>query len=131
LAINKIPFEISEETNLIIVFAQVDGYEVRLALDTGASDTVIDLTALMIAGYRKNDSVSQVELETAKGIIVADVFEVNEIDALNISHKTFKICSYDFLANNILTDIDGVLGLDFFMGRKLCIDLDKFELTIS
>jgi hypothetical protein len=43
----------------------------------------------------------------------------------------FPICSYDFLANNILTDIDGVLGLDFIMGKKICIDLAKFEITIN
>ena len=126
----KYPFEFSDDTNLIIIIAKVDGYEVRLALDTGASDTVIDFTALMIAGYRKNNVVEEVELETAKGIIIADVFNVNEISTLGISKYSFNVCSYDFLANNILTDIDGVLGLDFFMGKKVCIDLDKFEITI-
>ena len=49
---------------------------------------------------------------------------------IGMSKYSFNICSYDFLANNILTDIDGVLGLDFFMGKKVCIDLDKFEITI-
>ena len=126
----KYPFEFSDDTNLIIIIAKVDGYEVRLALDTGASDTVIDFTALMIAGYRKNNVVEEVELETAKGIITADVFKVNEISTLGMSKRGFNVCSYDFLANNILTDIDGVLGLDFFMGKKVCIDLNKFDITI-
>ena len=50
------PFEITDEINLIIVIGKIDGYEVRLALDTGASDTVVDATALMIAGYNKSSA---------------------------------------------------------------------------
>jgi hypothetical protein len=110
--------------------ATINGYEVRLALDTGASDTVIDLTALLIAGYRKSHVLDEIELETAKGIIRADIFQAKELKALGLVKRNFDICSYDFLANNILTDIDGVLGLDFFMNSKVCIDLKKFELTI-
>jgi hypothetical protein len=127
----KIPFEITPDTNLITIIADVSGYEVRLALDTGASDTVIDLTALMIAGYRLSDVTHEEELETAKGIIKAHVFQVDELNALGLTKTNFPICSYDFLANNILTDIDGVLGLDFIMGKKICIDLAKFEITIN
>ncbi|MEO0040740.1 MAG: gag-polyprotein putative aspartyl protease [Bacteroidota bacterium] len=126
----KYPFTISDDTNLIIVIAKINGYDVRLALDTGASDTVIDLTALLIAGYRKSNVLYEIELETAKGIIRADVFQAKELKALGLVKNNFNICSYDFLANNILTDIDGVLGLDFFMDKKICIDLKKFEITI-
>jgi hypothetical protein len=126
----KYPFTISDDTNLIIVIAKINGYDVRLALDTGASDTVIDLTALLIAGYRKSNVLYEIELETAKGIIRADVFQAKELKALGLVKNNFNICSYDFLSNNILTDIDGVLGLDFFMDKKICIDLKKFEITI-
>ncbi len=126
----KYSFTISDDTNLIIVMATINGYEVRLALDTGASDTVIDLTALLIAGYRKSHVLDEIELETAKGIIRADIFQAKELKALGLVKRNFDICSYDFLSNNILTDIDGVLGLDFFMDSKVCIDLKKFEITI-
>jgi hypothetical protein len=128
---NSYVFEYSEDTNLIIVIGIIDGYEVRLAVDTGASDTVIDLTALMIAGYRKNNVVANVELETAKGIVTADVFEVRIFEAFGIRKEKMLICSYDLLMNNVLTDIDGVLGLDFFQDRKFCIDLKNKELTIQ
>jgi hypothetical protein len=128
--VNTYPFEINDETNLVIALAQIDGYEVRLALDTGASNTVIDLTALMIAGYRKVNVVRETELETAKGIVEADIYEVKALEALGLLKSIFPVCSYDFLSNNILTDIDGVLGIDFFMGRKVCIDFAKFEITI-
>ena len=124
-------FELTDEVNLIIVLASVDGYELRLALDTGASNTVIDLTALLIAGYRKNDTTEQVEIETGKGLITADVYTLQTVEALGIQHKDFIVCSYDFLANSILTDIDGVLGIDFFKNKKVCIDFGKSVITVQ
>lgn len=125
------PFELTDEINLVIVLASVDGYELRLALDTGASDTVIDLTALLIAGYRKSDTTGQVEIETGKGLITADVYIIQTVEALGIRHADFTVCSYDFLANSILTDIDGVLGIDFFEGKKVCIDFAKSVITVQ
>lgn len=85
----------------------------------------------MIAGYRKRDAVSNVELETAKGNIFADLFRVDTFEVLGISRNDFRLCSYDFLANSVLTYIDGVLGIDFLMGTKICIDFSKFEITIQ
>jgi predicted aspartyl protease len=82
-------FTISDDTNLIIVMATINGYEVRLALDTGASDTVIDLTALLIAGYRKSHVLDEIELETAKGIIRADIFQAKELKALGLVKRIF------------------------------------------
>jgi hypothetical protein len=32
--------------------------------------------------------------------------------------------------NDVLTEIDGVLGIDFFKGKKICIDFAKLEITI-
>lgn len=125
------PFELTDEINLIIVIASIDGYELRLALDTGASDTVIDLTALLIAGYQKTDAQRLVDIETGKGIIQAKVYEVVDFQALGVGQKSFSLCSYDFLADGILTDIDGVLGLDFFRNRKLCIDFNLSIITVQ
>jgi hypothetical protein len=124
-------FQLTEIVNLIIIIAKIDGYDVRLALDTGASNTIIDLTALMIAGYHKNNIQETVELETAKGSIDADIYTIQEIQALGITQNNFKVCSYDFLINGVLTEIDGVLGIDFFKNKKICIDFSKFEITVS
>jgi len=43
----------------------------------------------------------------------------------------FEISAYDFLGNGILAEFDGVLGLDFFAHKKICIDLQKLEITIN
>jgi hypothetical protein len=123
-------FEYTEELQLIVIIASIDNYDVRLALDKGASNTVIDLTELLIAGYRKSDVIGQEEYETGKCNILADTYRIKKMKAFDIERADFVISSYDFLVNNVLSAIHGVLGLDFFQGRKFCIDMDKQEITI-
>jgi gag-polyprotein putative aspartyl protease len=131
LALNTYSFEYTEELQLIVIIASIDDYDVRLALDTGASSTVIDLTELLIAGYRKSDAIGSAEFETGKGNIMADTYQVAKMEAFGIKRENFILNSYDFLVNSVLSAIHGVLGLDFFEGRKFCIDMDKREITIQ
>ena len=111
-------FEIDQDHNIILVDALFDGYSIRLLLDTGASNTVLDLTTLIINGYVFSDSISTIQLETAKGITEAKVFRIKELNSLSIQKINFEITAYDFLANGIISEFDGVLGLDFFQYKK-------------
>lgn len=128
---NTFPFSYSNELQLIVILVSIDDYDVRLALDTGASKTVIDLTELLIAGYRKTAVIGTEELETGKGNIIADVYTMKEIETLGIVRTDFEVCSYDFLVNGVLSEIHGVLGLDFFNGYKFCVDMKRHEITIQ
>ena len=38
---------------------------------------------------------------------------------------------YDFLAHGILSDYDGLLGLDFFENTVLCIDMKNQTIEIK
>jgi hypothetical protein len=124
-------FELEDEDSLILVDAEIDELPITLALDTGATHTVIDLTALLMAGYSVRDAKGTLPMETAKGVIDALVFEVQVFSALNKTIRVFEICSYDFLANSVLANIDGVLGLDFYRGGVLIIDFKQQEITLK
>jgi hypothetical protein len=125
-------FEIEDESALVVtVTCELDGDDYTLALDTGASNTIIDLAALIILGYEIKDSVRTVEFETAKGELTAHVFVVKEITALGITRHNMEICSYDFFNNNIFSDMHGVLGLDFVRDCKVCIDMVEREITVQ
>jgi hypothetical protein len=129
---NTFGFEIEDESALVVtVKCEVDGDNYTLALDTGASNTIIDLAALIILGYEMKDAVRTVEFETAKGELTAQVFVVKEITALGITRRNMEICSYDFFNNNIFSDMHGVLGLDFIRDCKLCIDMVDQEITVQ
>ena len=124
-------FELEDDESLIKVSCHLAGDNYNLALDTGASNTVIDLNILLVAGYKVEDAIRIIKIETASGIIEAYVFLIAEIKALGITRRYLEVSSYDFANNNILSEIQGVLGLDFFKGYKFCIDMTDFEITVQ
>ena len=128
---NPFYFKLEDEDSLIPVDCHLEGSTYVLALDTGASNTVIDLNVMIIAGYQVRDALRIEEIETAGGIIEAYVFQVVEINALGITRRHLEVSSYDFINNNIFSEIHGVLGLDFFKGYKFCIDMTDFEITVQ
>lgn len=121
----------AESLILVPVWLPNVGVRTRLALDTGASHTVIDLTLLLMAGYHLADAHRQVLFETAGGIVEAHVFEVASLTALGVTRTDFEVCSYDFFAQHILTEFHGMLGLDFLTGYKVCIDFRASTITLS
>ncbi|MEO0041350.1 MAG: Aspartyl protease [Bacteroidota bacterium] len=127
----KTTFERQHEDHLIIIDCKIQRHKVFLALDTGASHTTVDLTALIIAGYSLKDAIREIEIETASGVINGYVFKVKEFRAFDTILQDIEICAYDFFTNHVLTDFDGVLGLDFFKGKKFCIDMNNSEITLQ
>ena len=64
------PFKRESESGLIIVSIEIDSkYELKMVLDTGATNTTIDSNALYLLGYNFKDSIGVLEIETANGII--------------------------------------------------------------
>lgn len=124
-------FQLEDEESLILVNSQLDQDPFTLALDTGATNTIIDLNLLLIAGYELKQAQRLVELETAKGPIEAYVFRIAHLTALGITKTNFAVCAYDFLSNRIFTRIDGVLGLDFLREQVLTLNFKTFEITIE
>lgn len=127
----KFKFSIDEDHNVILVDAKLNGFSTRLLLDTGASNTVIDLTTLLSTGFHFKDSIDKIKIETAKGIVEAEVFVVKKLESLGITQQKYPVTAYDFIGNGIISEFDGVLGLDFFENNKICIDFIKSEFTIS
>ena len=119
------------DDSLIVVPCKIGRDPLALALDTGASHTTIDLTPLLMAGYEMKDAVRSAQIETASGIIDTQVFLVREFSSLGIIKRDFEVCAYDFFTYHLLTDFDGVLGLDFFADTQFCIDLKKGIITIQ
>jgi len=126
----KFNFSIDEDHNVILVDAKLNGFSTRLLLDTGASNTVMDLTTLLSTGFHFKDSIDKIKIETAKGIVEAEVFVVKQLESLGITQQKYAVTAYDFIGNGIISEFDGVLGLDFFENNKICIDFVNNEITI-
>jgi predicted aspartyl protease len=124
-------FNRQTDDSLIVIPCKIDNDPLTLALDTGASHTTVDITPLLMAGYEMKDAIRIEKIETASGIIDTYVFRIKEFSSLDITRKNVEVCAYDFLTYHLLTDFDGVLGLDFFKDVKFCIDMHKNVITIS
>lgn len=111
-------------SGLILVNIEIDGkYELKMVLDSGATNTTIDSNALYMIGYELKDNVGTVEIETANGIIDTEIFEINRFESLGLRKENFQIQVYDFLAHGIFSDYNGLLGLDFLEETKFCVDM--------
>ena len=130
MTIEKTTFQRQDDESLMLIDFTINRSTVILAFDTGATHTVIDFTALLLMGIAIPKNAETVLLETAKGIIEAQVIKVSECQFCGISRKNFSILTYDYIANGVLADIDGVLGLDFLASHKFCVDMSNSELTI-
>ena len=118
----KFDFRLADDDALILVEAYIKDYPLILALDTAASQTVIDWNALFLAGCPiplEKDLKNTVPVETASGIMDVPMFEIKDFNTLGISKTTFSVLTYDFLAKGLTSPYDGVLGIDFF--RKQCV----------
>jgi predicted aspartyl protease len=127
---NSFPFTLLDGGSLILLDGMLDEEKIIWALDTAASHTIVDLTKLILAGYSIDDMDSTVQFETGKGIVDAQTLTLKKLQALGIALENVNVSAYDFLAHGIVSEYDGLLGLDFFMGRKVCIDLKDMLITI-
>jgi predicted aspartyl protease len=106
------------EDDLIIVTVRIGNSVLDLVLDTGASHTFINFGVLIKEGYRVGDTKGLVPVETAKGIIYANRYEVSKITALGIVKENFEVTSYIF--DDPETNYQGVIGLDFLNPSFVC-----------
>jgi gag-polyprotein putative aspartyl protease len=125
-------FITTEQKDIIILEdVLVDNYKIRLIVDTGASKTIIDHNSLFMLSYSFGDFYGHTEFETASGTLEAQYVRIKNFHCLGIDIPSFEICTYNFAANDIYPEYDGILGLDFFQNNKICIDFIKSEITIS
>jgi len=128
----KIKFKREITDDLIIVNALIENkFEFRLAVDTAATHTTLDSNMLYLAGYELKDSIGEVNIETANGIITVELFNVKTFESLGKTLENFEVQVYDFLAHGISSNYDGVLGLDFFHNSRFTIDLINNEIFIN
>jgi predicted aspartyl protease len=117
---------------LIIVRVQVTGPAgsavLQLALDTGATSTLINTGLLVALGYDPASTSERVEVTTGSGIEFAPRVVLEKILALGASRSSFAVLSHTLPPS---AGVDGVLGLDFFRNGHLTIDFRQGTLAFA
>jgi len=124
-------FEKDPINGLILVYIVLDElYEFKMMLDTGATNTTFDVNPLYLSDYPIGNIIDTTIVETAAGFMEVDVIETSAISAFGHTVHGMKVQIYDFLKHGILSDYDGLLGLDFFKNTKFCIDLKNQTIEV-
>lgn len=99
-----------------------------MAIDTGATGSVLAPALLSAVGYEPNAPGEQTQIITSHGTETIPKVHVDKLEAAGIIRLAFRIGSYNLPA---AAGIDGVLGADFFRGRRLTVDFHSGRVSVD
>jgi predicted aspartyl protease len=125
-------FSFDGQQGLIVVPVRLTGPSgtavVRLALDTGATRTLINASLLIAVGYDPVATLERTEVETGSGVEFAALVPISKIEALGREFTQFRVLAHTLPPS---AGVDGVLGLDFLRGQLLSIDFASGRLALA
>ncbi|MGH7964359.1 MAG: retropepsin-like aspartic protease [Candidatus Binatia bacterium] len=101
---------------------------VRLALDTGATDTLVNTEVLVLLGYDPVTAPERIQIMTGSGIAFCARLSIERIETVGRMLEQFPLLCHTLPSS---TRIDGLLGLDFLRGCYLGIDLRSGEISVT
>jgi len=108
---------------LIVLMAELFGPSgsivVRLALDTGATRTTVNVGLLAAIGYDPSLVPDRVQMTTGSGVEYAPCLSVGRVEALGQRRTDLSVIAHTLPMS---ASVDGLLGLDVFRGQVLNID---------
>lgn len=116
----------------VIVPAKLWGPEgdvvVRLALDTGATATVLSWETAVLLGYDPSATEARIQITTGSGIEFAPRISIDRVRTVGVERLTFPVLCHTLPPS---ASVDGLLGLDFFRGRRLVLDFRTGTLSVE
>lgn len=116
---------------LIVITARIWGpladTHLQLALDTGATSTLINTDRLVAAGCDPALAPQRVRITTGSGIEYVPHLAIDMIEALGPQRTSFPVLCHTLPPS---TSVDGILGLDFLRNHRLSIDFRAGRITL-
>jgi Aspartyl protease len=117
---------------LIVIPGIVGGagasWRLTLAVDTGATQTILNTSALVAAGYDPSGWGPPVPIVGVTGAAHAHGVVVRYLSAMNWRRADFSVLAYQLPPT---LRVDGLLGLDFFRDHLLTIDFLHGEIDMN
>jgi predicted aspartyl protease len=127
-----VSFTFNRYQGLIIIRAELWGPSgnslLVLALDTGATSTVVNQSRLIQCGYDPSAAPHRIQITTGSGVEFVPRITVNKIAALGQERTGFPVLGHTLPPSS---KVDGLLGLDFLRGQTLTIDFRAGQITLS
>ena len=125
-----LPFD--PQQGLIVVPAELWGptgsVVLRLALDTGATATLVNIAMLVGVGYDPALAPTRVQVTTGSGVEYVPRVMLSRIRALGQERVDFGVLGHTLPPS---AGVDGLLGLDFFRGQSMTIDFRAGRVTLA
>ena len=125
-------FPFDPQQGLIIVRAELWGPTgsavLRLALDTGATWTIVNVGMLVAIGCDPALVPARIQVTTASGVEFVPRVALERIEALGKEQTGFPVLAHTLPPS---AGVDGLLGLDFLRGQSVTIDLRNGRVTLA
>ena len=125
-------FPFDPRRGLIVVRAELWGPSgsgvLELALDTGATYTLVNVAMLVSLGYDPALTADRVQVTTGSGVEFTSRLGVQRITPLGQERLGFPVLGHTLPPS---AGVDGLLGLDFFRGLSLIVDFRAGQLTLA
>jgi predicted aspartyl protease len=119
-------FRFDLEHELVVIPAEVFGPKgstvANMALDTGATASLMNLDILLTVGYDLRQVKTYVLVTTGSGIERAPRLMVKNLVAWGVQKKNFPVIAHTLPPT---ATVDGLLGFDFMKKRRLILDFRK------
>jgi hypothetical protein len=124
------PFDLA--VGAIYVVAELTGplgtVDLVLALDTGATGSMVDESKLRIVGCDPSRPTGMAHVTFGGGTVTRPMVTALRLNALGATTTDYKVVCHTLPPS---AGVDGVLGLDFFPGRVLTIDFVNNTLDLA
>ena len=110
------------------LFGPAGSVVLRLAVDTGATRTMINVGLLAFAGYDPSLAPSRVQVTTGSGGEYPPLMAVERIAALGQDRRYFPVLAHSLPSS---ASIDGLLGLDYMRDQRLVIDFRQNTVALG
>lgn len=125
-------FSFNPESGLVVVQAKLFGPSgaatINLALDTGASRTLLNEDLLISVGYELADAVGHSSMTTGSKVESIALMRLDKLMALGQERAALIVVAHTLPPS---ASVDGVLGLDFFRGLNLNLDFRSGLLLLT
>jgi len=98
----------------------------RLALNTGATATLVNAGMLVSIGYDPAIVAERFQVTTGSGVEFVPRITLKKITALGQEKADFPVLCHTLPPS---AGVDGLLGLDFIRGQRLTVDFRSGQIT--
>ncbi len=124
--------QLNHPDDIILVDCLLLNHLSQLVFDTGASNTIIDYTTLLIAGIAVElKNLPTKEFETANGIITTFEIEIPKLKIFQTTFLNLKIYTVDFFEKGIGSNYEGVIGLDLMKHFDIHLNFKQQQLVVQ